>query len=242
MIKKKRKRKKRWTSTTMCTYFFLSVASLCLMIPWCGTCMYKLSNLKPSPMFVYLCIESNYNTWYAQYQVYRCREFFQSYRYPLIILVFEKNPQLFFDLLSVCVLTRLSSPCVMGKSSVLYSLPVQNGRWMEGGDGRSLPSTPPRLGCEGKAEWRRALEPRRPALWGTRRRWRRSRRRSSPAAPRPVSPDQRPLRSRCPWTKRCAVNDRRPGRVRGPAGRRDGPWLGCWCGEVSGLREMACGS
>lgn len=44
-------------------------------------------SLKHSPRFEYLCMESKYNTWYAQYQVYRGRKGFQSYRYPILILV-----------------------------------------------------------------------------------------------------------------------------------------------------------
>lgn len=54
-------------------------------------CMYKLPNLKHLPRFVYLCIESKYNTWYAQYQVYRWGKLFQSYRYPIMILVQKRH-------------------------------------------------------------------------------------------------------------------------------------------------------
>lgn len=88
-------------------------------------CMYKLPNLKHLPRFVYLCIESKYNTWYAQYQVYRWGKFFQSYRYPIMILVQKRHcPQLTSRL---CHCRRLTPVTEKSQCSSLSS-----------GDGRIL--------------------------------------------------------------------------------------------------------
>lgn len=103
-------------------------------------------------------------------------------------------------------------------------------------------SIPLHLGYEKKVEWQRALEPGRPALWGTRRRWWHSRRHFSLAAPRLVSPGQRHGSLHCPWTECCAGTGFHLACDWGPAEQPAEPASGYWCDEGSGLRWMIYGS
>lgn len=100
----------------------------------------------------------------------------------------------------------------------------------------SIPLTP---GCEERAAWQRALEPGQQALWGTRKRWQHSRRRSSLAVPLLASPAQMALRLHCPGTEHCVKIGCHPEHVQVPAERRAEPGSDCWCDGGSGHQGMA---